>query len=157
MRRGDVTRTCNSPPPRSTNARSACSRAASRPASVPKRFCGSPPRVTRTSSSTRGSAPGCGGAARGWEDGDLHAYIKAGKDQNNFYLYHAPARTSSWDPEMVVDLDRWLLLRAKIEQVWLRGDTAQIYAGCPDTSLVPFDSAYVMCDGPYLAHVLDPA
>src|SRR5207302_961087 len=38
-----------------------------------------------------------------------------------------------------------------------RGDTAQIYAGCPDTSLVPFDSAYVMCDGPYLAHVRDPA
>src|SRR5436309_5804473 len=90
-------------------------------------------------------------------DGDLHAYIKAGKDQNNFYLYDAPARTSSWDPEMVVDLDRWLLLRAKIEQAWLRGDTAQIYAGCPDTSLVPFDSAYVMCDGPYLAHVRDPA
>ncbi|OLB55890.1 MAG: cell surface protein SprA [Gemmatimonadetes bacterium 13_2_20CM_2_69_23] len=97
------------------------------------------------------------GRGPGWEDGDLHAYIKAGKDQDNFYLYHAPARTISWDPEMVVDLDRWLLLRAKIEQAWLRGDTAQIYAGCPDTSLVPFDSAYVMCDGPYLAHVRDPA
>src|SRR5205823_108121 len=96
------------------------------------------------------------GRGPGWEDGDLHAYIKAGKDQDNFYLYHAPARTISWDPEMVVDLDRWLLLRAKIEQAWLRGDTAQIYAGCPDTSLVPFDSAYVMCDGPYLAHVRDP-
>src|SRR5438094_695265 len=97
------------------------------------------------------------GRGPGWEDGDLHAYIKAGKDQNNFYLYHAPARTNSWDPEMVVDLDRWLLLRAKIEQAWLRGDTAQIYAGCPDSSIVPFDSAYVMCDGPYIAHVRDPA
>src|SRR5207244_99040 len=49
------------------------------------------------------------GRGPGWEDGDLHAYIKAGKDQDNFYLYHAPARTISWDPEMVVDLDRWLL------------------------------------------------
>ena len=97
------------------------------------------------------------GRGPGWEDGDLQAYVKAGKDQNNFYLYHAPARTTSWEPEMVVELDRWLLLRAKIEQAWLRGDVAQVYAGCPDSSIVPFDSAYVMCDGPYIAHVRDPA
>lgn len=97
------------------------------------------------------------GRGPGWEDGDLHAYIKAGKDQNNFYLYHVPARTSSWDPEMVVEFDRWLALRARIEQAWLRGDTAQVYAGCPDTTLVPFDSAYVMCDGAYIVHVRDPA
>src|SRR5207245_2004088 len=58
------------------------------------------------------------GRGPGWEDGDLQAYVKAGKDQNNFYLYHAPARTTSWEPEMVVELDRWLLLRARIEQAW---------------------------------------
>src|SRR5439155_957236 len=40
------------------------------------------------------------GRGPGWEDGDLHFYVKAGKDQNNFYLYHAPARTSSWEPEV---------------------------------------------------------
>ncbi len=97
------------------------------------------------------------GRGPGWEDGDLHVYIKAGKDKNNFYFYHVPARTSSWEPEVIVDFTRWLTLRAKIEQAWLRGDTAQIYAGCPDTSLVPFDSAYVMCDGPYIAHIRDPA
>ena len=97
------------------------------------------------------------GRGPGWEDGDLHAYVKAGKDQNNFYLYHTPARTSSWEPEVVVDLSRWLALRARIEQAWLRGDTARIYPGCPDTTVVPFDSAYVMCDGEYIAHVRDPA
>ena len=97
------------------------------------------------------------GRGPGWEDGDLHFYVKAGKDQNNFYLYHAPARTSSWEPEVVVDFSRWLALRAQIERAWLRGDAPRVYAGCPDTTLVPLDSAYVMCDGPYIVHVRDPA
>jgi len=96
------------------------------------------------------------GRGPGWEDGDLEFYLKAGKDENNFYLYHAPARTASWEPEVVVDFDRWLALRARIEQAWLRGDTARVYAGCPDSTIVPFDSAYVMCDGPYVVHVRDP-
>ncbi len=96
------------------------------------------------------------GRGPGWEDGDLEFYLKAGKDQNNFYLYHVPARTSSWEPEVIVTFDRWLALRARIEQVWLHGDTAHVYPGCPDTTLVPFDSAYVMCDGPYIVHVRDP-
>jgi hypothetical protein len=96
------------------------------------------------------------GRGPGWEDGDLEFFIKAGKDQDNFYLYHVPARTVSWEPEVVVDFERWLILRARIEQAWLAGDTAQIYPGCPDTALVPHDSSYVMCDGPYIAHVRDP-
>ncbi|PYP72153.1 MAG: cell surface protein SprA, partial [Gemmatimonadetes bacterium] len=96
------------------------------------------------------------GRGPGWEDGDLEFYLKAGKDQSNFYLYHVPARTGSWEPEVIVAFDRWLALRARIEQAWLHGDTARVYPGCPDTALVPFDSAYVMCDGPYIVHVRDP-
>ena len=96
------------------------------------------------------------GRGPGWEDGDLEFFIKAGKDQDNFYLYHTPARTVSWEPEVAVDFERWLLLRAQIEQAWLRGDSARVYPGCPDSTLVPYDSAYVMCDGPYIVHVRDP-
>ena len=96
------------------------------------------------------------GRGVGWEDGDLEFFIKAGKDQDNFYMYHAPAKTTSWEPEVVVQFERWLGLRARIEQAWLRGDTAQIYPGCPDSSLLVPDSSYVMCDGPYIAHVRDP-
>ena len=95
------------------------------------------------------------GRGTGWDEGDLHFYVKAGKDENNFYLYHVPAGTTSWEPEVVVDLERWLVLRARIERAWLHGDTAQVYSGCPAT-IVPFDSAYVMCDGPYVAHVRNP-
>src|SRR5207244_13335490 len=72
-------------------------------------------------------------------------------------LCQVPARTVSWEPEVVVDFSRWLALRAKIEQVWLRGDSARVYPSCPDTTLLPPDSAYVMCDGPYIVHVRDPA
>ena len=96
------------------------------------------------------------GRGAGWEDGDLEFFIKAGKDQDNFYMYHTPAKTTSWEPEVVVQFARWLALRARIEQAWLRGDSAQVYPGCPDSTLVRRDSAYVMCDGPYIAHIRDP-
>jgi len=96
------------------------------------------------------------GRGPGWEDGDLEFFIKAGKDQDNFYLYHAPARTASWEPEVVVDFEPWLILRAHIEQAWLRGDSAQVYPGCPDSTLLAPDSSFVMCDGPYIVHVRDP-
>src|SRR5204863_1149665 len=97
------------------------------------------------------------GRGPGWDEGDLEFYIKVGKDQNNFYLYHVPAHTGSWDPEVVADFSRWLALRAQVEQAWLAGAAPRVGAGCPDSTLVPFDSAYVMCDGPYIAHVRDPA
>ncbi len=96
------------------------------------------------------------GRGPGWDDRDLEFYIKAGKDANNFYFYHVPARTSSWEPEVVVDFDRWLTLRAEIERAWLDGDTAQVYPGCPDSTIVPHTGAYVRCDGPYIVHVRDP-
>ncbi|HTR21881.1 MAG TPA: cell surface protein SprA [Gemmatimonadales bacterium] len=96
------------------------------------------------------------GRGAGWEDHDLEFYFKVGKDADNFYLYHVPARTTSWEPEVVMVLDRWLSLRARIEQAWLRGDPAHVYAGCPDSTIVRNDTAYVMCDGPYIAHIRDP-
>ncbi len=96
------------------------------------------------------------GRGVGWEDGDLEFFIKAGKDQDNFYMYHTPAKTTSWEPQVVVQFERWLALRARIEQAWLSGDSAHVYSGCPDSTLVRRDSAFVMCDGPYIAHIRDP-
>ena len=96
------------------------------------------------------------GRGPGWEDGDLEFFLKVGKDADNFYFYHTPARTSSWEPEVVIDLDRWVALRARIQQAWLSGDVPHVYPGCPDSTLVPDDTAYVMCDGSYIAHVRQP-
>ena len=96
------------------------------------------------------------GRGPGWEDGDLEFFLKVGKDADNFYLYHIPARTSSWEPEVVISMERWITLRARIQQAWLGGDAPHVYPGCPDSTLVPNDTAFVMCDGPYLAHVKEP-
>jgi hypothetical protein len=92
------------------------------------------------------------GRGPGWEDGDLEFFIKAGKDENNFYLYRTPARTASWEPEVVVQLERWLMLRAIVERAWLRGEPPSGAAECGGDSL-----AYVACDGPYIVHVRDPS
>ncbi len=97
------------------------------------------------------------GRGPGWEDGDLEFFIKAGKNEDNFYLYRTPARSIAWEPEVVVELQRWLVLRAEIEQAWLAGEPPQVAAGCPDsTFLPPADGAYVRCDGGYIAYVRNP-
>ncbi|HKV70334.1 MAG TPA: cell surface protein SprA [Gemmatimonadales bacterium] len=97
------------------------------------------------------------GRGPGWDDGDLEFYIKLGKDENNFYMYHTPVRTASWDPEVIAQFEPWLLLRTKVEKLWLQGAPPGVYGACPDTSIVPNDSSYVACNGPYLVHIHDPA
>ena len=92
------------------------------------------------------------GRGPGWEDGDLDFFIKAGRDEHNFYMYRARARSLAWEPEVVIDLQRWLLLRGQIQTAWLRGDPPAGAAACGGDS-----TAYVACDGPYLVQVRDPA
>ncbi len=92
------------------------------------------------------------GRGAGWESGDLEAFIKIGSDVNNFYLYHAPARTTSWEPEMVVDLSVWRRLRAQIEVQWLQGAPPSGGAACGSVD----PRAYVACEGPYVVHMADP-
>jgi hypothetical protein len=91
------------------------------------------------------------GRGPGWEEGDLQAYLKVGRDEHNFYLYRTGARTDTWEPELVVDLEQWLRLRAQIEAAWLRGDPPSGASGCGGDS-----TAYVICEGPYLVHIRDP-
>ena len=92
------------------------------------------------------------GRGPGWEEGDLQAFIKVGSDDRNFYLYRAPAHTTTWEPEFVIDLEVWRRLRAELESRWLSGAPASGAAECG--SLDP--NAFVACDGPYLVHLADP-
>jgi len=93
------------------------------------------------------------GRGAGWDRGQLAFYIKVAQDENNFYLFRAPAHTTTWDPEVVVDFGHWLDLRAQIEATFLRGDppNAARARGCGADTL-----AYVACDGPYLVQVRNP-
>lgn len=91
------------------------------------------------------------GRGPGWEDGDLEFFLKVGRDEHNFYMYSTPVRSVSWEPEIVIDLERWLLLRARIESRWLRGEQP---SGAEECGGDP--NAFVACDGPYIVHVRDP-
>ncbi len=92
------------------------------------------------------------GRGAGWEAGDLHAFIKLGSDVNNFYLYHAPARTTDWEPEFVVDLSVWRRLRAQIESQYLQGLPPSGATECGSTDT----QAYVACENGYVVHVANP-
>ena len=92
------------------------------------------------------------GRGPGWEERELEAFIKVGSDDRNFYLYRAPAHTTTWEPEMVVDLDVWRELRAQVEQRWLSGAPPSGSAACGTND----PNAYVACKGPYLVHLGDP-
>jgi hypothetical protein len=91
------------------------------------------------------------GRGAGWVERHLAFYVKVAQDENNFYLYRQALDTASWEPEAVVDLNRWLALRAAVEQAYLRGEPASGAGACGGDTL-----AYVACDGPYMVHVRNP-
>jgi hypothetical protein len=90
------------------------------------------------------------GRGPGWEEGDLEFIMKAGRDEHNFYMYRTTARSVTWEPEIVIELDKWTDLRAMVEAAWLRGDPPSGAAQCGGDS-----TAYVACDGPYMVQVRD--
>ena len=92
------------------------------------------------------------GRGTGWEEGDLQSFVKLGSDDENFYLYRAPARSTTWEPEAIIDLETWRRLRAHIENRWLSGEPPSGATECR----TPNPNAYVACDGPYLVHMADP-
>ncbi len=91
------------------------------------------------------------GRGAGWEEGDLEAFIKLGSDDRNFYLYHAGAHSTTWEPEFAIDLETWRRLRADLETRWLHGDPPSGSEQCGGDP-----GAYVACEGPYLVHLADP-
>ena len=95
------------------------------------------------------------GYGNGWVEGDFQAYIRVGTDDQNFYQYMAPASNTTWDPEMVVDLQTWVQLRTELEVRFLQGipaDSALRVSCGGDTVSV----AYVNCSGGYLVYLTDP-
>jgi hypothetical protein len=91
------------------------------------------------------------GRGAGWNEGDLEFFVKAGTDEDNFYLYRTPLRAGSWEPELVIDLGKWIELRSRIERAWLAGSPPSGADICGGDS-----TAYVACEGKYLVQVRDP-
>ncbi|HEU5042161.1 MAG TPA: hypothetical protein VFT84_15135 [Gemmatimonadales bacterium] len=92
------------------------------------------------------------GRGAGWEESDLQAFLKVGSDNDNFYLYRVGARSASWEPEAVIDLETWRRLRAEVENRWLAQEPPSGAAECGTDN----PNAYVACEGPYLVHLASP-
>ena len=92
------------------------------------------------------------GRGAGWEDGQLEAFLKLGSDDRNFYMYRASSRTTTWEPELQVDLETWRRLRGEIQSRYLQGLPPSGAAQCGGGD----STAYVACDGPYFVQVADP-
>jgi hypothetical protein len=91
------------------------------------------------------------GRGAGWDSRELSFFVKIGHDENNFYLYRTTAGTTTWLPEVVVDFNQWLALRASLEARYLRGEAPSGAAQCGGDTL-----AWVACSGPYVVHVRNP-
>ncbi|MBI1723365.1 MAG: cell surface protein SprA [Gemmatimonadetes bacterium] len=111
------------------------------------------------------------GRGLAWDRGELSFYVKVAQDENNFYLYRT-ARDTTWEPEVVVDFNRWFRLRAELEARYLRdladtltADSIQARkardaraCGLDTLAYVGATLPYVACDTllGYLVHVGNP-
>ncbi|MGH7718593.1 MAG: cell surface protein SprA, partial [Gemmatimonadaceae bacterium] len=108
------------------------------------------------------------GRNKGWGSrGDLQFYIKVGRDADNFYLYRTPVNAGNtrdaWLPEVHVDFRRFFVLRAAIENAFLRGGDTLACSGL-DSALVvnsvpapaPGSRLFAACDRGYIAFTANP-
>ena len=109
------------------------------------------------------------GRRNGWgQAGELQMYVKMGRDANNFYMYRTPVSAGSgqaaWNPEVLVDFNRFFSLRQKLQNAYLqnKGDTLSctgVDVGLVSASGTPAlagQKRYVACDGPYMVYTIEP-
>jgi hypothetical protein len=108
------------------------------------------------------------GRNKGWgPGGDLQFYVKIGRDQDNFYLRRVEANSGltqdAWLPEVVVDFDKLISLRARLQNNFLR-DGTQIDCTGLDSALVvnselptaPGSERFAACDDGYIVYTANP-
>jgi hypothetical protein len=107
------------------------------------------------------------GIGNGWgEPGELNFYVRLGRDVNNFYLYRTPLNGGdtrvAWLPEIRVNFDRIIALRAELQNAFLQGTPANTCTG-PDSVLiaatpVPAGAGqlYAACSDGYVVFTIDP-
>jgi hypothetical protein len=108
------------------------------------------------------------GRGRGWgPDGDLHFFIKLGRDANNFYAYHTSVLVGgreAWLPEIRVPFERFYALRSTLEKEYLAGRTEWTGCTAADSALIgasgppPTASGarYAACDDGFIVYTVDP-
>ena len=110
------------------------------------------------------------GRGNGWgEQGELNGYVKIGRDEHNFYMYRTPVNSgpgqSSWLPEVRVDLTRFQMLRARLENAFLSGSADSVQCSGADLELIRRSGKprglqvrrYAVCEDGYIVYSADPA
>jgi cell surface protein SprA len=110
------------------------------------------------------------GRGNGWgTNGELNAFIKIGRDENNFYLYRTPVQAGetvgAWEPEVRVDLTRFQALRAQLENNTLASGADSLACTGTDLELIRRSGLprgvvvrrYAVCNAGYVVYSADPA
>lgn len=110
------------------------------------------------------------GRGNGWgENGELNGYVKIGRDEHNFYMYRTPVNAgpsqSDWLPEVRVDLTRFQMLRARLENAFLTGSADSVQCSGADLELIKRSGKprglavrrYAVCEDGYIVYSADPA
>ncbi|HEY4217100.1 MAG TPA: cell surface protein SprA [Gemmatimonadaceae bacterium] len=109
------------------------------------------------------------GHGDGWGDnGDLQMYIKVGRDENNFYMYRAPAasgQTAAAWTDVGIDFSQFISLRAQIQKAYLAGKKESIACTGVDSAIIaasPLPAGVVThrfaaCANGYMVYTIDPA
>ncbi|MEP6835365.1 MAG: cell surface protein SprA [Gemmatimonas sp.] len=109
------------------------------------------------------------GRGNGWGmNGELNAFIKVGRDENNFYLYRTEVQSgetvAAWEPEVRVDLTRFQTLRARLESNSLRNTGDSLSCSGADLELIKRSGLprgvtvrrFAVCEGGYIVYTADP-
>ncbi|MBC8089733.1 MAG: cell surface protein SprA, partial [Phycisphaerae bacterium] len=109
------------------------------------------------------------GRGNGWgTDGELNAFIKIGRDENNFYMYRTPVQAgptaAAWEPEVRVNLERFQSLRAQLENNSLRNTGDSLSCTGVDLELIKRSGLprgvtvrrFAVCSGGYIVYSADP-
>ena len=109
------------------------------------------------------------GRKYGWgSNGELNAFIKIGRDENNFYCIVRPVQSgqsvTAWDPEVRVDLERFQSLRAQLENNSLRNTGDSLSCTGADLELIKRSGLprgvtvrrFAVCQDGYIVYSADP-
>ncbi len=110
------------------------------------------------------------GRGNGWGDnGELNGYVKIGRDENNFYMFRTPVNSgvsaNAWEPEVRVDLSRFQVLRAQLENNFLRNSVDSVACTGLDLELIRRSGLprgvnlrrYAVCQDGYIVYSADPS
>jgi hypothetical protein len=109
------------------------------------------------------------GRGNGWgTGGELNAFVKVGRDENNFYLYRTEVQTgetaAAWEPEIRVDLTRFQMMRAQLENNSLRNVADSLSCTGADLELIKRSGLpraqtvrrFAVCRDGYIVYTADP-